>query len=295
MASFNDKHKTECINPDGAGNCIPESDFINLIQEIPNVGESNEYRKGASKSSYKKMPDKKISDKLNPSILDQYKEKLDCKEDSCVVYKLFKNDKEKLDVIYTTYFKPQGPRNSVDLLSNIHIDEVLSRWVPNHPGFRHIKYHMIDFNTMDTELSKYNIVHSSTVDKYMGVVLNTDVSSGRGKHWFCLFCDFTLQHAETITIEYFNSSGNTMYPEIFAYCFVLKKKLQDANKKAEIITVSQVQHQKSKTECGVYCLYYIYSRLQGISHSAFKHTPIRDEKMMEFRKVLFSNEYDRDY
>jgi hypothetical protein len=41
------------------------------------------------------------------------------------------------------------------------------------------------------------------------------------------------------------------------------------------------------SSCGPYSLYYIISRLEGVSSDAFQKNRIPDHKMWEFRKILF--------
>lgn len=102
---------------------------------------------------------------------------------------------------------------------------------------------------------------------------------------------------EPWTVEFFNSSGNSPVKEYAAWLqrtrdlFLDMQRAQGrARPEAEIIKVAGVEHQLSKTECGVYSLYYIWARLNGVKPSHFmdKARPIRDTLAFEFRQHLFA-------
>jgi hypothetical protein len=90
-----------------------------------------------------------------------------------------------------------------------------------------------------------------------------------------------------ITIEFFNSSGNPPKQE---YLDWMKTTAADAVKLGftpAVIKVSDVRHQLTKSECGVYSLLYIWSRLNGISYEAFRGRRVPDEIMFQFRQHLY--------
>ena len=126
--------------------------------------------------------------------------------------------------------------------------------------------------------------------KCMGVVLNTDIHTNGGKHWFALFFDFRNQNK--ITLEYFNSSGNMPMEEVHDYLVRFQRKVLKAYPQSEcnIERVSSVQIQNSQTECGVYSCYFVISRAEGISVNEFRnlcHKGIPDSLMIEYRKHMF--------
>lgn len=205
---------------------------------------------------------------------------------------------------------PYGPRDNTALLNNFNIDEVLDKYTNKIPDFHHINFRMIDFaQTEPSEFSKkYNdgepveVIKSSLLTfldplffqgskKCMGVVLNTDIHTNGGKHWFALFFDF--RNPNDITLEYFNSSGNIPMEEVHEYLVKFQRKVCRAypQSKCTIERVSSVQLQNSRTECGVYSCYYVISRAEGISLRDFRNTcntkGIPDSKMIEYRKHLF--------
>ena len=124
--------------------------------------------------------------------------------------------------ILNSNFKEKGPHNSTALLDNFNIDGTLEKWAKNSKelfgkNFYHIPFQMIDFDKVGSELSTVSI--PGLIEKRFdcfGCVLNTDVSTGGGKHWFCIYGDLQHSGSETdpYTIEFFNSSGNPPTREV---------------------------------------------------------------------------------
>ena len=248
-------------------------------------------------------------------IVQKISKVLGCNTESCVL----SDNKfvqyvgsEKVESEKEERFRPPGPRDSTALLNNFNIDGVLHQYTKAYPDFHHIGFRMIDFaDTEPGEFSKklgdgkpIEIAKSELLTflnpkthllnngkKCAGVVLNTDFHTGPGKHWFALFLDF--RNPKNINLEYFNSSGNMPPEEIHEYLVKLKRKIftEFPQSQCNIQTVSTIQIQDSKTECGVYSLYYIIKRVEGVSLEKFRnviHTKgIPDEKMVEYRKNLF--------
>lgn len=156
-------------------------------------------------------------------------------------------------------------------------------------------------------------------------VINSDTYQGKGEHWMALFID---ARSDQPTVEFFNSSGR---PPALEWCNWLRKMQNEidafnssntnsSNKhpdqtnqypnqtnqypnqannqhqkaqQAKIIKVCDVKHQKSTSECGLYSLFYICARLNGISYEKFKYKPIHDKFMFEFRSHLFEDEFNK--
>ena len=117
--------------------------------------------------------------------------------------------------ILNVLFVNKGPSDSTALLSNFDIDNLCKKWMNNSEQFNkkyyHIQFQMIDFLDYPNKLRDLNIPNLIK-NKYdcFSCVLNTDISSGRGKHWFCIYGDMTnidKNGEKKIVIEHFNSSG----------------------------------------------------------------------------------------
>ena len=230
-----------------------------------------------------------------------------CDGEKCVVTHptiTKKASKKLVDEALKNKLKPYGPSNSTALLNNTNIDTVLRQIMAN-PKYRHfftIDFQMIDFNGSDrfppSKLATIDVCKDLIEKEFktFGVVLNTDTRSGRGKHWFCIFCDF--RHAGTkqvpYTLEYFNSSGNPAPKAVHKWLVDTETAINNykfssgaSTRHAVVVQASTIQHQRGKTECGPYSLYYIWSRVNDIPVTSFRNEPIPDKLMHKFRTQMF--------
>jgi hypothetical protein len=129
--------------------------------------------------------------------------------------------------------------------------------------------------------------------KCCGCIINSDVYQGGGKHWMALFAD---ARGSKWTVEFFNSSGNSPGPEWISWLVKTKNQMEELidnlklkNNTVEILKVCNIRHQQSRTECGVYSLFYLWARLNGLSYEYFMKKPVPDQLMMEFRQHLFND------
>jgi hypothetical protein len=254
---------------------------------------------------YLKELDLGTSDISDRKVIEILKEELGVSSESAIwENKQFKEfvGEFKANSILKNNFKPIGPADSTALLDNFNIDDSLSQWSKNGQAlfgrnFYHISYQMIDFEKVGSKLSKTRL--KDIIDnKYdcFGVVLNTDTSEPdhRGKHWFCLFGDF--KHAGTkedpYTLEYFNSSGNPPMTEVDVWMQkAVHDLLKDTKKVCVIVRATNQQLQYSRSECGVFSLMYIYSRLKGHPIDWFNIVKADDVDMIEMRKHFFRKKY----
>ncbi len=63
----------------------------------------------------------------------------------------------KLNMAKELLFKPEGPRNTLDWLSNKHIDDVLTQWSMEFTDFYHCPFAMIDFESVNWKFGKINL------------------------------------------------------------------------------------------------------------------------------------------
>lgn len=247
---------SECsdLAPGVAGTCLSkESVFV--LEEYLNVEDIGAYVKEAA---------------------GQY----GCDTEKCVIQQLERRKPNRqlrrdLDLNY----KQKGPRSTTALLSNIDIDATLTAWTRAFPRFTFTPFAMIDFDKHGHPLASLDLVRVSKKHECWACVLNTDVQSGPGEHWVCLFADF---RGDTPIVEYFNSTGNPPPREVTAWLGTQQAKgvrTRIANRRA---------HQRYNTECGVYVLYYIRSRLEGQPVEYFTTHRVSDAEMVEFRKHLFA-------
>jgi len=217
---------------------------------------------------------------------------MNCNSESCVLRnpEFIKFAKlNNVNNILEDFFKPHGPATHFGLLSNFNIDDVLEQLEEKFPGFLHIPFQMRDFEKIGTELATIDLAEKfRNGTKSFGVVLNTDWSSGPGIHWYCLFGE---KKNGKIILEYFNSSGKEPLPETQAWLQKTKHYLQKELKiPVEVKYSTGISFQSDEHSCGVYCLMYIWLRLEGIPNNWFKADNFNDEFMHKARKALFRHE-----
>jgi len=271
------------------------------------------------------------------SILEKAKYFTNCANITCTIKKIAeKSDvvQEFLPLIFAS-FKTRGPHDSTELLSNINIDAVLSRWAAEFNGFFNCQFSMMDFHEVPTQFGKISLANVMAGKVALNIgpnaqnvyrpadcfacVLNTDFSGGGGKHWVCVFVDCRPGVGKPWTIEYFNSTGNPPCSNIIKWMENAKEVLTIYRKKCcvsgtasdavrsgvkestdcseeiapgtmrevKAFPVSNVCHQESNTECGLYALFYIRARLTGHSYEVFRNERIKDADMILFRQYIF--------
>jgi len=205
-------------------------------------------------------------------VIKAVEEKTDCKSESCAVAIVIPQSLE-------VRFNSSGPWNSTNWLSNNNIDRVLELYWNVMPKFIPIPFQMRDFAKQpNSKLANFNWESAKkTGVNYIACALNTDWTYGKGEHWVSFFVDFPGK-----TVEYFDSAGQTPHSEFIQLLVDVASKLEF---KDECITT--VVHQTENTECGMYTLFYILSRLHGIPFKKFRGRRIPDDVMVAFRKFVF--------
>lgn len=122
-------------------------------------------------------------------------------------------------------------------------------------------------------------------------IINSDVYDGPGKHWMALFVDARdeSEHPHW-TVEFFNSAAIPPEPEWVEWQVKTRDELLRYNRQAhvDVVNVCKVWHQHTKTECGVYSLFYIWARLNNTPARYFMENVLPDQIIFEFRQHLFN-------
>jgi hypothetical protein len=224
-------------------------------------------------------------------VMKKLKEKTDCSTEACVLES--REAKAALDTgdLLRKYFKPKGPKNTFEWLSNTEIDDTLDQIEAKNPEFLHITFHMRDFQDVNlganvslTSLNFYDYYQRGY--RMFGVVFNTDTSKGAGVHWLAVFGDF--RDKKNMTIEYFDSAANAPMGEVQSWMAKSSQEWgRDFGEPIKVVITSKFVHQRDSHSCGVYALYYIMSRVEGIPYSYFVENKVPDSVMHQFRKYLF--------
>lgn len=266
---------SECaLTADGTGTCVSDATVAEIGQVIGSAG----------------MPKK--------AIMDDAKSKLGCETEKCVLNKL--QDKLGMDVVkreINQNIKVKGPTNT-ELLSNVHIDNTMKQWGRTWTKFFPYNFNMRNYASYSFDrgetVAKPDTLATITFSdlaakgiKCCGCVINKDVYQGEGTHWMALFADTRTK----LTVEFFNSSGNAPAPEWVNWMQKTKNCMEELypGKPVTMLNVSSIAHQRSKSECGLYSLFYIWARLHEVPPEYFMTHEVGDEFMFEFRQHLFAD------
>ena len=233
--------------------------------------------------------------KSSADIMHAAKKQTDCDDERCVLQKLIPKIGENIvRGELKTNFKIVGPTDN-KLLSNVNIDDTLTQWITKFSTFFPYNFNMLNYasyayrnqrtvNEPDTLATKKFSDLYNKGSRTMACVINSDTYQGNGKHWMALFAD---ARGDKWTVEFFNSSGNPPAPEWVNWLVKTKAAMEEFNPNVAIVKASSFRHQQSRTECGVYSLFYIWARLQGTPVEYFRANPIPDQLMLEFRQHVF--------
>jgi hypothetical protein len=313
---------TECINDENNdGVCAPEP-VVNVLKRFVERVEGYFHQRKMSAKEYLKLAQKRTGCKDSEACVYEHPEFEKFVSETNIINPEYIRKK-----VLVQSFKPKGPRKSVAWLDNVNIDTTLAIWArnPKFSDFYPYSMNMVDFEGaryyQDFNRSPpapeykgslalidiFDILEGKVPvpqgpgfpDVYrpcrrMACVLNTDTSQGGGEHWVCLFIDCSSTK-KPWSIEYFNSSGNFPMNPVIRFMYSTEKKLCEYQKKkkmehvgVEVIeSVAVSPHQKSNTECGMYCLFYIFKRLEGESYEYFQRNRIEDGWMVKFREYCF--------
>jgi hypothetical protein len=194
-------------------------------------------------------------------------------------------------------FKPVGPVNN-ELFSNFVIDNAISNHLSTlDDTFLGLDVNLMDFpdykgSLMDLIPTKTGIEYKGREYTHFGCVLNTLVMKGdirKVGHWVALYGDF--RNDKLATLEYFNSSGNNPPKSLKNWMSEFaEKSTQVRGIPCKDLVASNVVHQKSETECGIYAMYYIVSRFIGIDYKKFREARIPDDHVNKFRSKMFNDQ-----
>lgn len=244
-------------------------------------------------------------------VIAAAKEKLSCGTEKCVVERAGLPQQIVRGEL-ALRFKQEGPLSPA-LLSNINIDGIMAQYSAAFPEFFAYNFHMRDYAkysfrsgrvvaSPDTLATiQFDQLYNRGI-RCCGCVINSDIYAGPGKHWMSLFAD---ARGPKWTVEFFNSSGNPPAAEWINWMEKTRGQMEavmrdessknntnNSSHEPKLVKVSTMRHQDSKSECGVYSLFYIWARLNNVPHEYFGNTRVYDQHMFEFRRQIFNDPQD---
>ena len=230
-----------------------------------------------------------IIERNKQKLWDNIKQKLEteCKKEWCwkdqQILKNIKNHRN-LDV-----FRPHMPKdwytNINSWLDTNNINDVMKQYENKYNTFAYLGTVPSDCpediyceltNVDYLKLKKKNI-------KKIGIIYNLDKHNQGGSHWVALFID---QTNNIPTIEYYDSYGTMPNNLIKKYIHSIKDNYNKNNINCHCI-YNDRRHQYGGSECGMFSMFYIINRLNGISMDDITKEKIKDKEMEELRYKLY--------
>jgi hypothetical protein len=191
-------------------------------------------------------------------------------------------------------FKPIMPKkwesNPYEWLNTLDIQDVMNQYETKHPNFEFIGPVPMDFDTklgfgqcVVNELCKINLKTQLEKGKRkIGVIFNLDKHNQPGSHWVAMY--FCYDSGQCC---YWDSYAVKPNPEVVTLMNRLKEQSQDAGKNITL-KINNIRHQYKNSECGVYCIYFLTSLLEGQSFENIIKNIVSDDRMNAKRKEFFA-------
>ena len=192
--------------------------------------------------------------------------------------------------------RPKAPdswiSNPTEWLSSVDIESIEKEYERLFPSYKFLGCIPIDFDLKSktgqclvdalcsTELKKLYEAGKTQI----GIVFNTDVHDGPGKHWMALYCDIRPE-LDVPRVTYFDSYSRKPEPQIRKLMKRWRDKWAESgvHSKQMITTYNTTHHQFKDGECGMYSVYFHYCCLLEIPMDE----KIPDDIVNSFRRVLF--------
>lgn len=177
---------------------------------------------------------------------------------------------------YNRLEKSEDWFTSKEWLSNLDIDDILDFVSKKHSEFYHVGTFAKDFQEVkggkcvNSDHCDLSILPTRDNLKYLSVVLNTDVSTGVGIHWYCLFVDLIR-----MKIYVYDPAANTQHVENRYVQRLINKIRNKYETNRSTMNVVYNLHQKqpgNSGECGLYVTYFILKMIEFSEKYPFENT-----------------------
>tara|TARA_A100001015_G_scaffold320528_1_gene447237 strand:+ start:290 stop:1207 length:918 start_codon:yes stop_codon:yes gene_type:complete len=218
-----------------------------------------------------------------------------CNRESCWLRSKFMEG--NLDTSLLNYtFAPKAPeiwnKNPNQWLTSIDIQKVMKQYENYYKCFEFLGPSPIDFDyhklygeCIWEELCKFNLSDMIKRNKNkIGIIFNTDPHNKSGEHWIAQFIDIKKK-----IIVFFDSNGDKPPKEIEK---LTEKIINQGNQLGISFTsiINEIEHQKTDSECGMYCLYFIVEMLKDKDPNYFLKSRIPDKEVFDLRSEYFNKE-----
>lgn len=202
---------------------------------------------------------------------------------------------EEMEARFAPIIDSEWKNNKNAWLSDEDINKVMKSFKNQFKGFYYLDSSPIDFDKKDdrgrckiSDLCRYNYKELADDYETFGIVFNTDPSYKSGQHWIALFIQ--LQKGK---IFFFDSTGNDPPDEVDVLMNRLGREAEiyfkEKNKEINVeLLINKQKHQQGNTECGVYCLFFIYHMLRT-GDFTFNKNRITDQQIEKLRGFFYDD------
>ena len=204
-------------------------------------------------------------------------------------------------------FKPFMPKtwskNPREWLNTIDIRDVMNQYEIKYPEFEFIGPVPMDFDTkvefgqcVVDELCKISLDDLKKKGKTkIGVIFNLDKHTQSGSHWVAMHCNTKLDAQGMGEICYWDSYGFKPNPEVVVLMNRLKEQASKLENKINLeIKINENRHQYKNSECGMYCIYFITSLLDGKMFENIVQNIVDDDTMNGKRNEFFNKSIEQN-
>lgn len=241
------------------------------------------------------------SDKINsnlikikkdkPYLLNELYRRFDnvCKNNEyCITKQSFMNHivNEMKEVFNEKIFRPDGPSNATEWLSNEDIDKILSQYEDVYPNFKFLgatPSNCSDLSFCQLYKLNYDDFLENNIDK-LGIVFNLDTYGQPGSHWVAVYID--IKNGE---IYFCDSNGNEPIENIQRVLDDFMKYYKKTHNREPIYKYNTNAYQNDNSECGVYSCNFIIRKLAGEKFESIINDPLTFKEINACRNVYFRN------
>jgi len=239
-------------------------------------------------SSHQKI---KISGKSRKQLWDGIRQALSnkCNNEICWAKQDFMNDRS----IIKETFRPKMPQkwkeeNLTTWLNTDDINRVMKQYEKKYPDFFFVGPIPLDCginSDLQCQLTNFDInkMHKKGIN-YLGMIINTDVSSGPGIHWYSLMIDLKKR-----TISHFDSYGEKPLKETYDIMKRIKNDYKNGSNIDLKLEYNNKRFQRDGYNCGMYSLFFIIAKLQGKTMAQIQNMKLDTQKMQKFKREWYRN------
>ena len=121
----------------------------------------------------------------------------------------------------------------------------------------------------------------------IGIVLNLDDHDEPGSHWVSMYIELLPRNREKPSIYYFDSIADKPTKEVKKFVKEIQKQYKNLKNEEIEFLYNDIKHQKKNTECGVYCIHFITTMLEGKDFKEYIQEIKDDAFMQKFRSFFF--------